>query len=153
MRRARARLLSLLPIAPLVFAGGCVERTISVTSEPPGAIVYLNDMEVGRTPVETEFTFYGTYDVRLRLEGYEAVITSRDANAPIYDLPFIDLVAEAVPGTIESKVKWHFVLTPLPERVEGADLEALRQQVVQRAKELREQTPSPTQPPPPLEQD
>jgi hypothetical protein len=47
---------------------GCVERTISITSEPEGALVYLNDEEVGRTPVSVPFTFYGVYDVRLEHE-------------------------------------------------------------------------------------
>ncbi len=111
--------------------------------------MYLNDVEVGRTPVQTEFTFYGTYDVRLRLEGYEPVITSRKANAPVYDLPGIDLVTEAVPGTVESKIEWHFVLSPLAEQVEGADAEVLRQQLVERARELREQVPVPGAQPPP----
>jgi hypothetical protein len=47
---------------------GCVERTISITSEPRGALVYLNDEEVGRTPVSVPFTYYGVYDVRLERE-------------------------------------------------------------------------------------
>ena len=30
---------------------GCVQRTITVNSDPQGALVYLNDIEIGRTPV------------------------------------------------------------------------------------------------------
>jgi hypothetical protein len=47
---------------------GCVERTITINSEPQGALVYLNDEEVGRTPVSVPFLYYGTYDVRLEHE-------------------------------------------------------------------------------------
>ncbi|MFB3120043.1 MAG: PEGA domain-containing protein [Stenotrophomonas maltophilia] len=40
-----------------------------ITSEPPGALVWLNDREIGRTPVDVDFEFYGRYDVRLHLPG------------------------------------------------------------------------------------
>jgi len=60
------------PLALLVLplaAGGCVHRTLEVESNPPGALVYLNGEEVGRTPMRKEFLWYGTYDVQLRKEG------------------------------------------------------------------------------------
>lgn len=59
---------------------GCVERLITVRSQPPGSLVYLNDEEVGRTPVTVPFKFYGTYDVRLEHEG-EWVSQSQAAQA------------------------------------------------------------------------
>lgn len=145
-----ARPLILLGLLTATVLQGCVERTISITSEPPGAIVWLNDVEIGRTPVETGFTFYGTYDVRLRLEGHDPILASRTASAPVYDFPAIDLLAEAVPAKIESKIDWHFVLTPTPERAEGADQDALRQQLIERAKELRND-PAGAEPVPPAE--
>jgi hypothetical protein len=138
-----SRIARLLIAAPLVLLTGCVERLITVTSEPPGAVVWLNDVEIGRTPVQTEFTFYGTYDVRLRLEGYEPLHTSRHASSPIYDYPGLDLIAEAIPTTIESRIEWHFELTPLPERAEGADRAALNQELIQRAREVRGQLSEP----------
>ncbi len=52
----------------MAVAGGCVERTIHITSDPSGALVHLNDEEVGRTPVTVPFTFYGVYSVRLTQE-------------------------------------------------------------------------------------
>ena len=59
--------LSLLLLGCLTGAG-CVQRMIKITSDPPGALVRLNDEEVGRTPVTVPFTFYGVYDVRLHRE-------------------------------------------------------------------------------------
>lgn len=112
MRRLAA--FALLPAA--LVLPGCLERTIRITSEPPGAVVWLNDTELGRTPVETDFTFYGVYDVRMRLEGYEPVTSSREAKAPIYEYPGIDLVAEAIPTRISTLVEWHFDLVPLAEK-------------------------------------
>ena len=51
---------------------GCnrVERNLQVTSNPPGALVYLNGQEAGRTPMNKSFVWYGTYDVQVRKEGY-----------------------------------------------------------------------------------
>ena len=125
-------------LAPL-SALGCVERTIEITSEPSNALVHLNDEEVGRTPVEVPFTFYGTYDVRLQREGFKPMWTKRDANAPLWDLPGPDLIAEAVPGA-ESRVKWHFDLeqAPAPGEVDDAAL-------LDHAKQMRARTRQDTQ--------
>jgi hypothetical protein len=98
---------------PLVaVASGCVERMISITSEPPGALVWLNDREVGRTPVDVEFLTYGTYDVRVQLEGYEPLATSGDADVPWWEFPPLDLLAAAAPFTFRSHVRWHYDLEP-----------------------------------------
>jgi hypothetical protein len=40
----------------LLVATGCVQRTMRVDSNPPGAIVWMNDQEIGRTPLERDFT-------------------------------------------------------------------------------------------------
>lgn len=109
---------------------GCVERTITITSDPEGALVYLNDREIGRTPVDVEFIHYGDYDVRLIKEGYEPQLTSGDANAPIWDLPGPDFFAELFPAKLRSDITWHYVLEPVRD-----DPAAL----VERAHEIRRQ--------------
>ena len=55
-------------IAPLVACGvaclcltGCVRRTISISSEPAGALCWLNGREIGRTPLSVDFIYYGDY--------------------------------------------------------------------------------------------
>lgn len=107
---------------------GCVERTISITSDPPGALVWLNDREVGRTPIEVEFLHYGKYDVRLRRDGYEAMLTFGEAKPPWWDSLGPDFFAEIMPADLHSQINWHFVLEPLDN-----DLGAL----IQRANNLR----------------
>ncbi len=87
----------------LLVAGfaGCVERTVTINSEPKGALVYLNDKEVGRTPVTVPFEWYGDYDVILRKEGYDPLKTHSKINAPWYELIPIDIFSELLyPGTI-----------------------------------------------------
>ncbi len=117
-----------LPLAALL-ATGCVERTIRITSDPAGALVFLNDEEVGRTPCETAFLHYGTYDVRLVKEGFEPYMGPAEASAPLYDLPGPDLVADLLPVRIGSHIDWHFTLQPVTD-----DDPAM----IDRARQLRE---------------
>lgn len=89
---------------------GCVERRIFITSDPPGALVHLNDVEVGRTPLEVDFVYFGKYDVRVEKDGYETLLTSASANLKPHDYPGVDLVAEALPTRFRSHARWHFTL-------------------------------------------
>jgi hypothetical protein len=125
-----AKIACAVTAAALVL-GGCVERTISITTEPPGALVWLNDREVGRAPLEVRFIHYGTYDVRLELEGCEPQMTSGRAAPPWWDAPGPDLLAELVPGRRAVRIAWHYQLQPLDD-----DPEAL----LERAADLRRTT-------------
>jgi len=107
--------------ALLICLPGCLERTVTVTSDPPGALVSLNDVEVGRTPVETAFLFYGDYDVRLRREGNEPLIAHKEIDPPVYEwIPF-DLLATVLPLQIRARQMWHFRLEPTPPMDEAAE--------------------------------
>lgn len=66
--RDRRFILTFTALAACSLLSGCVERLITVKSNPSGAIVFLNDEEIGRTPATVPFRFYGVYDVRLELE-------------------------------------------------------------------------------------
>ncbi len=107
----RFALLSVVALT-IPFAGGCVRRTISITSTPSDALVYVNDREIGRTPCEVDFLFYGEYDVRLKQDGYESIIGSGTASAPIWDFIGADLIVEVAPINLESRVEWHFDFIP-----------------------------------------
>lgn len=134
MRAARLLLVP-LALSTLVLTG-CLERRIRVTSEPPGALVWLNDREIGRTPVETGFTFHGDYDVRLQLDGYEPVHTERRAKAPVHEWPGIDLVAAALPVKFDNTIEWHFDLERSLEFTQQPD--EFETDLLDRAEELRQ---------------
>lgn len=110
MKRTALHAVALIGIACAL--GGCVERRLVITSEPAGATVYLNDAELGRTPLEVDFTYFGTYDVRLRKDGYEPLVTSRNAKAPFHEWPGVDLAAMLIPVTKRTRIDWHFDLVP-----------------------------------------
>ena len=107
--------LAVAVLAGAVACAGCVDRRIRVTSEPAGARVWVNDVDLGRTPAETGFTFYGHYEVRLALDGYEPVTEIREAKAPLYEQPGLDLIAEALPLKFDNTVAWHIDLVPALE--------------------------------------
>ncbi len=91
---------------------GCarIDRTITVNSEPDNALVYLNDQEIGRTPVTRTFKWYGTYDVEVRKDGYETIKTSAPVIAPWWQIPPIDLIAEFYPGKLEDNRSFQYSL-------------------------------------------
>lgn len=109
-----------------------MRRVVEITSDPDGATVWLNDREIGTTPVEVEIVYYGEYDVQVAKAGYEPISTFGSATAPTWDLPGFDLLAELVPVSFESRNTWHFTMTPDAEA--ATDLferaEALRERVV-----------------------
>jgi hypothetical protein len=92
---------------------GCVERDLTLRSEPEGARVFLNDEEVGQTPVTVAFQWYGDYRVRCTKAGYEALETHRVLRAPWYSYFPIDFFANILyPGRIEEHYTWSFTLAP-----------------------------------------
>ena len=134
MRKTTLLIVCLAAAAPLP---GCIERRIRVTSEPSGARVWLNDRPIGVTPCEARFTYYGTYDVRLELDGHEPVHEGRTARAPIHEYPGIDLAATLAPVDFEHTAEWHYDLEPVAEGDEAR--EALRE----RAGAMRERALAP----------
>lgn len=128
--RVRIMVMMLVVVA---VSGGCVRRTMKITTEPPNALVFLNDQEVGRSEVSVDFLWYGDYDVVVRKEGYETLKTHWEVKAPWYqEIPF-DFFAEVLwPGNIHDVREKHFVLeaqtlpTPeeLTERATGLRTEA-----------------------------
>ncbi len=127
-------LLAAVAFAALMSLPGCVRRTITINSSPDGALVWLNDREVGRTPVTVDFVHYGTYDVVLVKDGYEPLVTIGNAKTPLWDTPPLDLGAELLPARLRSRIVWDYDLTP-----SEADSAA----VIERGRALRERTTSP----------
>lgn len=89
---------------------GCVERTLTVTSDPTDAMVTLNDEQIGRTPVTVSFNWYGDYYVRLSKEGRQTLQTHRELKRPWYDRFPFDFFAQVRPRRISDQHVWHFQL-------------------------------------------
>jgi hypothetical protein len=92
---------------------GCVERKLTINTKPQGALVTLNDEEIGESPVTVSFNWYGDYFVRLSKEGYETLNTHRELDGPWYDdFPF-DFFAQILSSErIVDSYEWAFELSP-----------------------------------------
>lgn len=111
-------------------SAGCVERKLTIASDPPGALAWVNDVEVGHTPVTIPFQWYGDYDVRLRLDRMETPTTGpttqpvtvqyelhthRRAYAPWYQWLGVDLFAEMIPVDFKDEKVWGFNVPAVPQ--------------------------------------
>ena len=131
MRTRRALIPTVTCLTALALVSGCVRRQLTVKSDPPGALVYLNGEEFGRTPVTRDFTWYGTYDVVLRKEGYETLKTQGKVIAPWWQWVPFDFFAEALPLTDRRSLSYSMK----PE----AEVKAEPGDMIDRADELRGQ--------------
>ncbi len=95
--------------------------------------MYLNDEEVGRTPLVISHRFYGVYSVRLELDDHKPLWTKQEAKAPWWEFPGPDLVAEAIPG-LAVRQQWHFDLDLL-EDLDPSAIEKRAQQLSQMLEE------------------
>jgi hypothetical protein len=99
--------------AAMAALSGCVERTLTINTRPPGATVLLNDQQIGTSPVTVPFNWYGDYWVRISLDGYETLNTHRKLNAPLHDhMPLDFFVQVLYPGRIVDSYEWSFDLAP-----------------------------------------
>ncbi|MDR3232846.1 MAG: PEGA domain-containing protein [Planctomycetaceae bacterium] len=119
-------------IGVLMFAMccGCVRRRMTVRTNPPGATVYLDGKEIGRTPFSTNFNYYGKREFKVVKQGYETQTKLLPVRAPWYEWVGIDFVSEVlVPGKLTDQKFFEFELRPQQE-TGGAE-------IVARAEELR----------------
>jgi hypothetical protein len=121
----------LLLLPPLL--GGCVQQRLNITSTPPGALVYLNGAEVGRTPMTRNFTWYGDYDVELRKEGYQTLKTHAQLIAPWWNWVPLDLFANLLPLTDHQ----HITFTLKPASTQPADPQAMMERAAALQSQLR----------------
>ena len=122
-------------LIPLACASltGCVQRRMTIRTNPPGALVYVDDYEIGTTPISHNFTYYGTRKIRLVKDGYETLTVMQPIAAPWYQIPPLDFFSEnLVPGEIRDRRTLTYQLRPQmvvpPDQLLGR-AESLRGQV------------------------
>ena len=130
------RLTALLLIG--IFCAGCVERRLLIRTNPPGAMAYVDDYQVGLTPIGTSFTYYGTRKIRLVKDGYQPLTVYERINPPWYEIPPFDFFAENIlRREIRDTRVLEYQLIPQPV--------SPPQQLLERAQSLRSRAA--TQPP------
>lgn len=132
MIRTKANGLMLVAMGlSVVVLTGCVRRTITITTTPDNSLVFLNDQEIGRSQVTTDFLWYGDYDVVIRKEGYKTLKTHWQVDPPWYALIPLDFFAEVLwPGHLVDAHEKHFDLEllerPTTDELVGRAMEMRR---------------------------
>jgi hypothetical protein len=118
-----------------VVSSGCVRRRLTIRSNPLGAKVYIDDQQIGTTPVSTSFLYYGTRKIQLVKDGYATLTVKQKFSPPWYQVPPLDFVTEnLVPHELRDERIVEFELEPQPI-VPTAEL-------MERAEQLRDSTRS-----------
>lgn len=92
-RAVRRALVAALLVATLAQVG-CVRRRLTIRSNPPGAMVYVDNQHVGFTPCSVDFTYYGTREIRLIKSGFETLTINQPIPTPWYQVPPLDFVSD-----------------------------------------------------------
>ena len=136
-RRSTLQVAISLAVLGCLLQTGCVRRRLMVRSNPPGAMVYVDNQAIGTTPCATDFTYYGTREIRLVKAGYETLTINQPLPAPWYELPPFDFVSEnLVPHKIQDYRTASYDLQPqviVPTEQLIARGEQLRQSTLQGA--------------------
>ncbi len=120
--------ITVIFISTVLLATGC-ERQLTINTEPKGALVVLNDEEIGTSPVTVSFEWYGDYNVRLSKEGYETLNTHRKLKRPLHDKFPFDLLAMLSSKRTVDSYQWSFTLEEKKQ--------ISREQLLQNAQELK----------------
>jgi hypothetical protein len=120
----------------LLTGPGCIERTYEIRSNPSGARVVVDGVDIGTTPVKKEFVHYGTRQIILSRKDYLREKRMEEINSPWYETFPIDFVVEMlVPTTVRDDRVFTYDLRPIPP----LDKESL----LQRAEETRKKATEP----------
>ena len=129
MHRRICLLIVVLLVIPVLC--GCVRRKMTIMSNPPGATVYLDGNDIGRTPLSTNFDHYGKREFRIVKQGYETKTELKSIRAPWYQWVGFDFVSEVLlPGKLTDHKAYEFDLQP--ERVASSS------EIAARAEEFRQ---------------
>ena len=134
---APLRLCAMKPLAWVAMlclvgasSAGCVQRRLTIRTDPPGAMAYVDGYPIGTTPISTDFIYYGTREIRLVKDGYETVVVKQRIWPPWYEIPPLDFISEnLVPGELRDHRILEFRLQP--QRITPPE------QLVDRAERLR----------------
>ncbi|HQR41932.1 MAG TPA: PEGA domain-containing protein [Gemmatales bacterium] len=98
---------------------GCVYRRMTILSEPPGARVFINNVEVGTTPCNVPtnaFIDHGNYKITLFKDGFEPYEVLEPVPPQWYEYPGIDFLAEVGPFVQRDRRVFTYQLQPMREK-------------------------------------
>jgi len=120
-----------------MVSAGCVEQKMTITSDPPGALVRVSDEEVGTTPVTIAWVHPGDYEFILIRPGYQTKVDHANLRPHWYQLPVLDFLAAISPVRHVDHRYVHFTMEQLV-LPDDADLVTQGLEMRERASQLAE---------------
>lgn len=109
----------------VILLSGCVERSLTITSEPPGARVYLDSVPRGFTPLTLHFPHYGTRKVVLEKRDYHRSSRIVTLEPPWYEKWGLSFFADVIwPGNLDDNHRVDLVLIPINVEDQGLETRA-----------------------------
>jgi PEGA domain len=127
------RVVVLLLATMTVLPTGCVRRRLLVQSNPAGAMLFVDNQQIGTTPCSVDFIYYGTREIRLVKPGFETLTVNQPIPTPWYEIPPIDFVSE---NLVPSRLVDHrtVAFNMQPQVIVPTD------QLIDRGNQLRQET-------------
>lgn len=86
---------------------------MTIRSDPPGALVLVDGEERGYTPMQMDFTYYGTREITLIKDGYETLTVVQPVKTPWYQIVPIDFFADnLLPFKVTDRHEFRYPLKP-----------------------------------------
>ncbi len=114
----RVRLMAAVAVLACVSQSGCapngsVVRRLTILSDPPGAMVYVDEEPIGTTPCSVSYIYYATRKIVLVKDGFATRTVMQEIPAPWYQYFPLDFVSENVsPWEIRDERTVKFKLSP-----------------------------------------
>jgi hypothetical protein len=112
-RHASRLAAGLACLCALLAVTGCVQRRLTIRSNPPGATCYVDNVEIGATPVSHDFLYYGTREIKLVKAGYETLTVLQPIPYAWYQVPPLDFISDNLtPWEIRDERDFSYNLAP-----------------------------------------
>jgi len=97
----------------------CVQRSIQIDSMPRVALVVLDEVKMGYTPLTIPFSHYGVREIRLEKPGFAKLNVVKNIKKPWYETPILAFFVDVLwPFVIEDVHPFQFTLESLSEEKE-----------------------------------
>jgi hypothetical protein len=86
---------------------------MTITTNPPGALVMIDGEERGVTPYSMDFYYYGTHEIQLVKPGFETLTVMQKVPRPWYQYPPIEFFADNFyPPRVTNRNRFHYQMQP-----------------------------------------
>jgi hypothetical protein len=121
-RRIPSSVWLLVLVALAATESGCVNRRMTIRTNPPGALVEVDGERLGLTPVSTDFLYYGTREITLSAPGYETLTVPQPVRPPWYQVfPFEFFSDNLLPFRITNRHEFVYQLRPRDPQLDVED--------------------------------